>query len=271
LAKRGEDYEATIARKIREKRGLGELSTYKPWLDIRDVSSLGRSHILLGATTGREHHLLSDLEEYVCLYADYSPTVIDICEQFPLFSREETAAIAEEIDVKHPAHSGSNDVLTEDFLFSLAGPSRRWVARQVKYVSDLQDLRVLSKLEIQKRYFERRGVDWRIITERDVSPVLKRNLKWLRRGVFETFDEEVIRKFGWWMGHAKSTDTLDVAIRRSAKSVDLLRGEATLLFKQLVWNHTIEVDISVPLDLSIPLSTLKLCVQREGVAHAKSA
>jgi len=271
LAKCRVDYEAAIARKIREKRGLGELSSYKPWLTIRDVSSLGRSHIVLGATTGRAHHLLSDLEELVCLYADYSSLVVDIREQFPLFSRAETAAIAEEMEIKHLVHSGSNDVLTEDFVFTLAGTPPKWVARQVKYLSDLQDPKVLQKLEIQKRYFERRGIDWKLITERDLSPPLSRNLKWLRRGAIETFDDVVIDHFKWAIGRAKPTDTLDRVIRRSGESVDLPSNRASLLFKHLVWRHTIEVDIHVPLELSAPISTLYLRVPCGEEDHAKSA
>lgn len=33
---------------IKDGRGDGELSSYKPWLTVRDLSSLGRSHRVYG-------------------------------------------------------------------------------------------------------------------------------------------------------------------------------------------------------------------------------
>ena len=54
--------EAKIARFRKEGRGEGFGADYKPWLTARDVPSRGRSHRVLGVTTGRVHHLLSDIE-----------------------------------------------------------------------------------------------------------------------------------------------------------------------------------------------------------------
>ena len=87
---------------IKEGRGSGVGSDYKPWLNIQDVSSKGRSTRLRGINTNRQHEFLSDLERnYFCL-TKYSDFIIDIREQFPLLALEETIVIAEELGLKHP-------------------------------------------------------------------------------------------------------------------------------------------------------------------------
>ena len=59
--------EAKIARYVKEGRGQGELSTYKPWLTIQDVPSSGRVHRVMGWKTEREHHFLSDMRWCIML------------------------------------------------------------------------------------------------------------------------------------------------------------------------------------------------------------
>lgn len=258
MGKTRENYEATITRKVRDGRGLGELKSYKPWLDIRDVSSLGRSHIVLSATVGREHHLLSDLEERVLLYLDYSPRVKDIREQFPLFPRAETAAIAEEMGIKHPSHAGSNDVLTEDFLLTLTDSHIALLALQVKYSSELRIESVLQKLELQRRFFLRHGIPWRLITERDLPDTTTHNLKWLRGGSIEMFPVEVSAEFKKKIIDSKPSEELINAIQRAGKSANMGREQAVLLFKRLAWVHEIEIDITVKLELDAPISRFNL-------------
>jgi hypothetical protein len=271
LGKCRENYEATNARKIREGRGLGEFKNYKPWLDIRDVPSLGRSHIDLSATVGRPHHLLSDLEERVFLCADYSPRVIDIREQYPLFPRAETFEIAEEMGIKHPAHAGSSEVLTEDLLLTLVNSSNRFLAIQVKYASELMDEEVLHKLELQRRYFARRGIEWKLVTERDLPIILERNLKWLRPGALEVFPANIAAEFKRKIVESKPSDELFDSIKRAGKFAELQSHEATLLFKRLTWIHEIELDINVPLELSIPISKIGLRLPGKERNHARSA
>jgi len=270
LGKRGEDYEATIARKIRDGRGLGEFKSYKPWLEIHEFPSKGRSHIVLSTTVGREHHLLSDLEEVVFLYADFSPHVMDIREQFPLFPRTETAAIAEEMDLKHPAHCGSNDVLTKDFIFTMRDPAMGMKARQVKYSKDLSDLNVRTKLEIQRRYFARLKIDWKIITERDLNPAVTRNLWWLRRGAMEVFPDVVADEFTRVLMASRPSDPLNRAIQRAGQSVNLERDQAALLFQRLVWTHDLEIDVQEPLELSSPIDSLRLHVSLKSSQHERA-
>lgn len=75
--------EALIARYRKEGRGTGFGADYLPWLEIGDVPSLGRSHRLRGAKTGRVHHFLSDIEVALFYVLDWHDAVSDIREQYP--------------------------------------------------------------------------------------------------------------------------------------------------------------------------------------------
>lgn len=190
MAKRRYDIdERCIAAWLKEGRGEGYGKTYKPWLRIQDVPSIGRSSRLLGDTTKRTHHLLSDLERGVCLALDGCEAVVDIREQFPL-PREDTIAIAIAMGVKHPKHNGVDQVMTTDFLVDVrTGPNVRLEAIAVKPASALDDKRTVEKLEIERRYWLRRGVAWRITTELELTFGEKMVALWLHgMNGFEDFE-----------------------------------------------------------------------------------
>jgi len=171
---------------LKEGRGQGHGPSYKPWYRIQDVSSHGLCHRIKSVwTTGRETHLLSNLERDWFFVFDWSPLVIDIREQFPLLPLQETQAIAAECGVKHPVEHRTKEqqavVLTSDFRLTLAvGDQTINQIRTVKYAQSLSSQRVLEKFEIERRYWERRGVDWGIVTNRDLPRTLARNVELLR-------------------------------------------------------------------------------------------
>lgn len=170
--------EARITRWIKQGRGQGSREAYLPWLTIHDVPSIGRASRFFGKITGREHHLLSDIERSVCLALDAADGVVDIREQFPL-AREVTIAIADEMGVPHPRDHGVDIVMTTDFLVDVrqAGGTRQ-EAIAVKPSQGLDDKRTIEKLEIERRYWLRRGVPWRISTELEISFGGKMFLLW---------------------------------------------------------------------------------------------
>jgi TnsA endonuclease N terminal len=152
--------EKRITKFMREGRGLGTGANYAPWLTVSDIPSLGRSHRLFWPVTGREHHLLSDLEYYAFLRKCYDDSTLDIREQFPL-PRQETLQIATELGVRHPKMNGVFVVMTTDLLVSSStssGSIER--AYAVKPDDELLKRRTMEKLDIERIYWERKGVAW---------------------------------------------------------------------------------------------------------------
>ncbi|TXJ02823.1 MAG: heteromeric transposase endonuclease subunit TnsA [Acinetobacter sp.] len=163
---------------IKDGRGDGELSSYKPWLTVRDLSSRGRSHRVYGHKTKRTHHLLSDLELAIFLILEWNPLIQDIREQFPL-RIEQTEEIADLNFIPHPAVRGIKQIMSTDFyVFSSDSINPRF-SIQAKYHKDLEDTRTIEKLEIERRYWQSKKIPWQIITEQEIPKVVFDNIKWL--------------------------------------------------------------------------------------------
>jgi len=166
---------------IKQGRGSGSGPDYLPWLTVRDVPSEGRVHRVLGHLTRRTHHLLSDLEFSTFLLLEWNPCVRDIREQFPL-DVEETLGIAEELGIRHPSVSGQIQVMSSDFLVDIQpssmGPVRK-LAIQVKPLESLTNPRTLEKLRIEQRYWQQKGIEWSLVTERQLPAAFVRNLAFL--------------------------------------------------------------------------------------------
>lgn len=170
---------AIIKRLTVEKRGQGDGKHYKPFLTVRDVPSKGRVHRRPALTHGRIVHLLSDLELSTFLLFDWDLSVTDIKEQFPL-DPEKTAKISERLGIPHPAVSGVTQVMTTDFLLDTQQNNKVvQVAISVKYSNELEDVRVIEKQELERRYWESLGIQWYLFTENEVPYTLIQNIKWL--------------------------------------------------------------------------------------------
>lgn len=199
MAKRRYDFdEPKIQRYLAEGRGAGQLASYQPWLTVHDVPSSGRVSRIQGWHTGRIHHLLSDGETGLFLMLDWEDSVADIREQFPL-DRDVTRQIAVEIGVPHPRdnHTQTDLVMTTDFLVDVVIDGKtHLLARTFKRVEDLDDERTIAKFEIERRYWTRKGVDWGIVTDAELSAERIQNLHWLHS--MRSLDGTQVPYDGYW-------------------------------------------------------------------------
>lgn len=163
---------------IKDGRGQGELSSYKPWLTVRDLASRGRSHRIYGHKTKRTHHLLSDLELAIFLILEWNPFIQDIREQFPL-RIEQTEEIAQAASINHPTIRGVKQIMSTDFYVLSSDAQKPRFAIQAKYQKDIEDTRTIEKLELERRYWQSRGIPWQIITEQEIPKIVFNNIKWL--------------------------------------------------------------------------------------------
>lgn len=173
---------AVIDKRLREGRGQGKGAAYSPWLHIQDVPSQGLTHRIKGWKTEREHHFLSTLECDFFYVLDWSPVVRDIREQYPLLPLAETEAIAGACGFRHPADPRTQEpiVMTTDFVITLVREAQEVeCARAVKPSAQLQSARVLEKLEIERRYWQARRIDWGIVTEREIPRPFVKNVQLL--------------------------------------------------------------------------------------------
>lgn len=164
-------------KKKLKTRGQGYGKDYEPFLKIHELSSRGESVRIRSATVGRTHHLLSGIELLAFLTFDQNDSTIDLREQFPL-PIETTLDICQNLGIRHPQIRGELTVVTTDLLIDFREGSQ--LALSVKPSSKLSKHRVLEKLQIEKFYWESRGVDWKVMTEKEMPSTLRENLTWLQ-------------------------------------------------------------------------------------------
>jgi hypothetical protein len=171
-----------VEKRLKEGFGRGQGKDYKPWLVVQSFSSRGYANRVLGWKTGRDHHLMSDLELDFFFILEWSTRVIDIREQFPLLPVEETVAIAQTLGIRHPMDTRTKKpiVLTTDFLITVqAKPRNSEEARTIKPAAELASVRTVEKLQIEAHYWRARNVDWAIVTDANMPEVMVQNLRWL--------------------------------------------------------------------------------------------
>lgn len=163
--------------KLLKTRGRGSGKDYEPFIKVHEISSRGESVRIRSASVGRVHHLLSGIELLAFLIFDQFEQTTDIREQYPL-PIDETLDICARLGIRHPQVRGSLTVVSTDLLIDFL--PRHRLAVSVKPWSELSKPRVMEKLQIEKTYWETRGVEWRIFTEREITDGMRENLMWIQ-------------------------------------------------------------------------------------------
>jgi len=83
-----------VEKRIKAGFGQGQGPEYKPWLTVQSFSSRGYATRVRGRKTGREHHVMSNLELDFFHVLEWSLRVLDIREQYALLPVDETLAHA---------------------------------------------------------------------------------------------------------------------------------------------------------------------------------
>lgn len=261
-----------VERWIKQGRGRGEGKEYQPWLRIQDVPSEGIVDRIFGWTAGRIHHLQSRLERSFFLVFDYSTIITDIREQFPLLPLEETIEIAEECGIRHPVIKGTKDpyVLTTDFVLTVDVGGREKIAhaRTVKPVSKLHEpkkqRRIIEKFEIERRYWQRRRTDWKILTDREVPVELLRNLdrihrRFLLEDLYPLSAADVSRIEAEMLPHVvEGRLPLNVITSGCDGRLGLDPGKALMVVFHLIANRRWRVDLSKRIKTGERLAVLNL-------------
>jgi hypothetical protein len=215
--------------------------------------------MFLGLKTGRIHHYFSDGEHRRHLLCEYAPTVWDIREQYALLPWEEPQEIADRVGIKYPVYPGKRVpiVMTSDLVLTFYRQGvKRYGVLCVKPFSEVDPSdpnteRTREKLLIEKIYWERRNIPWRLTTEKDLPLIRVRNLDmlwvsmvsreldWLS-GIMPDFLESFGRR---WKVDTALWDILD----HVSRSTGLDHGQCFNLFGRAVWLRLLPVDIDAEL------------------------
>jgi hypothetical protein len=256
--------EKNIQKRIAAGRGQGRLSEYQPWLRIQDVPSRGLVTRIRGWKTSRVHHLMSLQELRYFYMQEWAEDVLDIREQYPL-DLDETLAIAEACGIRHPIDRRTKHsiVFTTDFVVTIRKNGLEVdQARAVKCEKDLSGRRTLEKLEIERRYWQRRNIDWKIVTEKELSKDGAKNVEWLhqylRLDEFCSLPAPIVTN-----AMSRLTDAVtsqERPLRDITNEIDdamgLEAGSSLALARHLIATRRWLIDISRPIEPSYPLTLI---------------
>ncbi|MEH1768392.1 TnsA endonuclease C-terminal domain-containing protein [Nostoc sp.] len=264
MARSKQDWtQAKFERYLKEGRGQGSGKGYQPWIKIQDFPSKGRVSRPPGWKTNREHHLLSDNEKRLFYVFEWSDTIVDIREQFPLIDLDLAISIAEEIGINYPKDPQSNTprVLTTDFMLSVKqGKTIVQQARTFKLTKDLGSKSVAEKFELEKRYYAAKGIDWGIITEKEVPKLLAENVEWIHTAykLEENADiklEELRNIANILKSRLQESDASINRITTDLdKNMNIESGTSLYLFRHLIAKKEIIMDMLVTKISSCPSS-----------------
>jgi len=263
--------EATIERFRMEGCGQGEGSAYKPWLSVFDFSSKGTSRRIWGIKTDREHHVFSDTERDILVWAEWAPNVIDIREQYPL-DRDLTLEIAAAAEIRHPHYPGTHvpTVMTVDFLLTVMNHgTRSLIAINGKREEEAENAESLEKLEIQRRYFEGMDASHQIVFHSKIPKLKVQNILWFRDAWLKP--NEIEPSPGFFAEHRQRM-TADLIRRKQDRSLSdycsqydvkhgLEVGTGLRITRMLMWERTLMPDLSSPNLPDSPLASFIVTAQ----------
>ncbi len=252
--KRISDY---IKKGYADKHGL----EYKPWLDVRSFSSKGRVSRIFGWKTQRIHHLLSSLEKFYFLLLEWEDSIIDIREQYPLIDMELSLSISKYVGIKNLYYTGSNlpRIFTTDFMVTKIDENgkKKDFARTLKYAAELERDIIIEKFEIERRYWKEKDINWKIVTENEVSKIKARNIGWLHshksldifmdyEGNIDALPAALIDALAKYSG-----EPIKDILNRFDSRKKLKEGTALKLLRHLLANKVIKADMDKKIDLAL--------------------
>lgn len=245
--------EEKLKRYLAEGRGKGEGASYKPWLDTQSIPSAGRTSRLLGIKTGRVHHFFSDTQRRYFLLLDwFDESIVDVREHYPIL---DLAKVVDDDDLAMAKYQDENEhyILTTTFLVSKKMATGEVVefARSIKYASNLAQKSILESLEIQRRYWERKGIDFGIVTNRDIDMVQVRNIEWLNPIISMNYKHESKSDIEMLIRNRYKIENVTVYELLSTIDADFgfQAGTSVQVFKSMVANRKAIIDFFHPINL----------------------
>lgn len=269
MAKRRNGWtEEKIERYIKEGRGQGENSEYIPWLNIQNFPSNGNVSRHWGWKTKRQHEFLSNLERDYFFLLEWQDNVLDIREQF-LLDREDTLKIAEEKGIKHSIDNTTNTYIpmTTDFFITLKKQNQLfYLARTIKPSKELEDPRVVEKFEIEREYWEQKGINWGIVTEKEISKKIAQNIAWAHKCFYldDEEEQEYSIRLLRLINESSSEENLQKICDQFDENYNLETGSALKYLRYLIARKLLTVNMEERIIVSkLIKSNIEIHVSRE--------
>ncbi|MBY7023511.1 TnsA endonuclease C-terminal domain-containing protein, partial [Clostridium botulinum] len=155
-----------------------------------------------------------------------------------------------------------------DFLVNINYNNEHYeIARTIKSKDDLMNKRVSEKFEIERVYWEKKGIDWGIVTDDEIDKVIANNIS-LVHGYTEIWkidsfnDVEASELKDLIYEFMKRIIDNKKSMRTICTEFDnemcLEKGSSLCIFKYLVINKNIEIDITEKINVNKVIDSISI-------------
>ena len=227
---------------------------YKSAIKVSDFSSKGTVSRVFSKKTGRVHHLLSVLETNVFTLLDFNKNIIDINEHYELYDVRE---LIDDLDIDFSSFKDKNKndyKISTTFLITLKNNKK--VAISCKNYSELYKNNVQLYLELQRRYWKRKNIEWGIITNKDINEIKLKNIKWLNLSKDIPINIDIYREI------VDSLDNFKGNLKEFIEFISIINNykeeEILATFKNMIIEEIILINFDKELTLSSLMSNFKM-------------
>lgn len=227
---------------------------YKSAIKVSDFSSKGTVSRVFSKKTGRVHHLLSVLETNVFTLLDFNKNIIDINEHYELYDVRE---LIDDLDIDFSSFKDKNKndyKISTTFLITLKNNEK--VAISCKNYSELYKNNVQLYLEIQRRYWKRKNIEWGIVTNKDINEIKLKNIKWLNLSKDIPVNIDIYREI------VDSLDNFKGNLKEFIEFISIINNykeeEILATFKNMIIEEIILINFDKELTLSSLMSNFKM-------------
>lgn len=277
MAKRNLDWNQNkFDRFLKEGRGQGTGKDYKPWLSIQDMPSRGRATRIYSNKTQRIHHFFTDNETRVFYIFNWEDVVTDIREHYPLLDLEDVLKDKDNLELEKMKDKETDApyVFTTTFLITIKDNNGlRYIARSVKSAQELDRNHTIKMLEIQRRYWLEKGIDWGIITQKDIPVIKAKNIEWVYSSLEDSSERGLDLDTKKYLSSLFMNKMLNnkAPIRKITASFDeelnLETGTGLFLFKYLIATKIITVDMDNKIDVNVSSDNCIKSFKEEGTLN----
>lgn len=286
----------TQIERVNAGRGHGYRDGYRPWIWIRRKNVSAQGNQVVDPLPGyrRGSHFLAQVEWHVALLCLYLGAW-DVREQLPLWPQphQHTLAdleqahslqlppssgllqIARAAGIDHGWEIGSDSpyIATLDIGATLIRPPRVKLAGvslkpHEQIVTAESDDRIIERLELERRYLVEAEGHHAIADRSLLGKDTGGNLEFFSSGArlpAHLTSPTLIADYCGRLVEAAVETTISTAIDRVGASMKLNQEDANLLWRHGVWMRLIDLDITIPLELRMPLR-----LGGRGIANALS-
>lgn len=237
-------------------------------LKVSTFSSLGRATRIYSYKTQSIHHLMSDNQLRTFLLLEWSDKIMDIktniiLDDLEIYLDEEIENLR--LDIFKDKESGKTYDLYTNFLVTVdKGVDKENIAISVKNSSNLSKKNTIEKLEIERRYWNKRHIKFYIVTDKELNRQEVNNINWCREALIDKsiLNKDYLAEELLVFIQKHRNELLNEILDLFDEINNLKLGTSLFIFRYLIAIKKIKVNMKEKININKEISNI---VEFEGV------